>query len=262
MKLMLALVAIVPVLAWSQTTVLNEDFQAGFPSAWTIHNDNNTVNAAVSEYTAAWIVAPDPENPADSVAASTSYFSSPAEANRWMVSPALTLGAYGNYISWKAKSHDPSYPEDYKVMISTSSDLASFTDTLAIVFEENYLWQDYEINLSELGYDNQTVYVAFNLRTYDGFKLYLDDINVRREDPVSVSENQIQAFRLYPNPCTTKLNVSSEEKISKMEVFDALGNKVLISETPELNTSSLVPGIYFLKVFAVSGISTQRFSVQ
>jgi hypothetical protein len=180
MKLIFTGLLIVPVLGLTQAVVLNEDFQAGFPSAWTLHNDAHTVNAAVSEYTEAWIVVPDPENTTDSVAASTSYFSSPAEANRWMVSPAVTLGAFGNYISWSAKSHDPSYAEDYKVMISTSPDLESFTDTVAIVFEENYLWQDYEINLSELGYDNQTVYIAFNLRTYDGFKLYVDDIAIRK----------------------------------------------------------------------------------
>ncbi|MCE3295742.1 MAG: hypothetical protein K0R65_1456 [Crocinitomicaceae bacterium] len=262
MKLICTLFTLFPVLAMSQTIVLNEDFQSGFPADWTLYNDNNTPDTTVSEFTSAWIVAADPENTADSVAASTSYFTPAAEANRWMVSPAVTLGAFGNYISWQAKSHDPSYAEDYKVMISTSPDLSTFTDTIAIVFEENYLWQEYDINLSELGYDNQTVYVAFNLRTNDGFKLYVDDISVRTQDPVSVEEKELAAFRMYPNPCTTKLTVSSEEEISKMEVFDALGNKTVLSSASEINTSAFVPGIYFLKVFTASGISTQRFSVQ
>lgn len=263
MKLIFTVLLLVPVFGISQTVVLNEDFQSGFPSAWTLYNDTNTVNAAVSEHTEAWIVVPDPENTADSVAASTSYFSTPAEADRWMVSPAITLGAYGNYISWSAKSHDPSFAEDYKVMISTSPDLESFTDTVAIIFEENYLWQDYEINLSELGYDNQTVYIAFNLRTYDGFKLYVDDIQVRKDDPVSVAENEIEAFELFPNPCTTELTVKGKEEIVNMEVFDALGNKVLHAvKGSTVNTSGLVPGIYLLQAFTTSGVSTRRFSVR
>ncbi|MGV3630996.1 MAG: choice-of-anchor J domain-containing protein [Bacteroidota bacterium] len=263
MKLIFTVLLFLPLAGMSQTVILNEDFQSGFPVTWTLYNDNNQPHENVSEYTEAWIVVADPENTTDSVASATSYFETPDEADRWMVSPAITLGAFGNYISWQAKSHDPSYPEDYKVMISTSPGLETFTDTVAVIFEENYLWQTYDMNLSDLGYDNQTVYIAFNLRTDDGFKLYIDDIAVRKEDPVSVAEKEFAAFELYPNPCTTELTVKGKEEITQTEVFDALGKKVLTTvKSTAVNTSGLVPGIYLLKVYTVSGVSTQRFSVR
>ncbi len=161
----------------AQTTILSTDFQQGIPANYSmVDNDGFTVNAAVSEFTATWISLPDPENPTDTVAATTSYFESADTASRWLITPPVSLGAFGNYISWNAKSHDPSFPDDYLVLISTTgTNLSDFTDTLGYVEQENFEWTNREVNLGSQGYVNQTVYFAFVDVTYDGFILYLDD---------------------------------------------------------------------------------------
>ena len=175
---------------WAQTTVFETGFDNGIPSSMSlVNNDLNTPNDAVSEYTAAWICVSDPENESDSVAASTSWFNPIDTADRWLITPALALGSYGNDIKWNAKSQDASFPDDYYVLVSTSgTDLSNFTDTIGYIQQENFEWVERSVNLSELGYNDQTIYIAFVLRTYDGFKLYLDDILVTKEDDASLAK--------------------------------------------------------------------------
>ena len=260
MKLILSAILALPLAALAQTVVLSEDFQQGFPSSWTLYNDTNEVHSSISGFTEAWIALPDPENSLDTVAASTSYFTTPADANRWMVSPAITLGAFGNFLSWKAKSHDPSFPDNYRVMISTSPDPATFTDTLADIFAENFLWEDREISLT--GFDNQTVYIAFILTTYDGFKLYLDDIVVRKDDPLAVHKEEKAAFRVFPNPCSGQVMIAGESEIETVEICDASGKIVLKEKSALINTAALADGVYLLHIRTASGTAVQRLLVR
>jgi hypothetical protein len=88
----------------AQTVILSTDFQQGMPAVYTIvDNDGKTPDALVAEYTSAWITTVDPENAADTVAASTSYFTEMDSASRWMITPPLSLGAFGNFLEWNAK---------------------------------------------------------------------------------------------------------------------------------------------------------------
>ena len=245
----------------AQTTILSTDFQQGIPSNYTmVDNDGFTVNADVSEFTAAWITLPDPENPTDTVAATTSYFESADTASRWLITPPVSLGAFGNYISWNAKSHDPSFPDDYLVLISTTgTNLNDFTDTLGYVEQENFEWTNREVNLGSQGYVNQTVYFAFVDVTYDGFILYLDDIIVRKEDPVGINELNTVHTSLYPNPAKDFIQIKSDTPIESIRVFNMSGNELLFSNEEKLNVAALSNGTYLVHIQTTEGISVQRF---
>jgi hypothetical protein len=246
----------------AQTVILSTDFQNGMPSNYTIvDNDGNLPDPTVAEYTSAWITVVDPENALDTVAASTSYFTSLDSASRWMITPALSLGAFGNFIKWNAKSHDPSFPDSYLVLASsTDNQIASFTDTIGFIEEENFEWTNREINLFTQGYHDQTIYVAFVNITLDGFKLYVDDIEARKEDPVGLQEPTVVPYVVYPNPTTDFIQVASPQKIDKLEVLDLNGTLVLSSSTPIINVQALPTGMYLVR-FLSNGISTtQRIS--
>jgi hypothetical protein len=246
----------------AQTVILSTDFQSGMPAIYTIvDNDGNTPDPGVAEYTSAWITTVDPENAADTVAASTSFFTTLDSASRWMITPPLALGTFGNFIQWNAKSQDPSYPDDYLVLVSTTDNqLASFTDTIGYIKGENFEWTNREVNLFTKGYHDQTIYVAFVNRTFDGFKLYIDDIEVRKDDPVGLQEPNVVSYVVYPNPTTDLIQVASSEKIEQLEVLDLNGMRVLSSSIPILSMQSLPRGIYLVR-FTINGISTtQRIS--
>ncbi len=258
----LILLLFIGTVSLAQTDVLLTDFQNGIPLDYTIvDNDGETPDPSVSEYTAAWISLVDPENALDTVAAATSFFSPTGTADRWLITPPLSLGNYGNFIEWQAKSQDASYADDYLVLVSTTDDqLTSFTDTIGYVIQENPEWTSRTVDLSEAGYNGQTIYVAFRLITTDGFKLYLDDIHAWKNDPVGLNEisNDIK-FRCFPNPTTDKLHVETTSKIVKSSVYTSNGTFIESFTSQDHSVMHLSTGIYLLKIETEAGQSTLRF---
>jgi hypothetical protein len=246
--------------SWSQTNLLSTDFQSGIPSNYTLLNiDAQAPHPEVLDFASGWITVADPENILDTVAAVSSYFENADTANRWLITPALTLGSFGNFINWEAKSHDPSYPDDYLVLVSTTTnDTAAFTDTIGSVQEENFEWTFREVNLSAAGYNDSTVYIAFVLRTYDGFKLYLDDIEVRKDDPVGVVENPTIAFDVYPNPSQDIINIRFSQDFQRMELKSTSGQLLRTSEQSSMHINDLQAGPYFLTVYSNGQSLTKR----
>jgi hypothetical protein len=249
--------------ASAQTTILSEDFEQGIPGSWTIViNDTNTVDSSVVEFAPGWITLPDPDNPEDTVAGATSFFEEPAEADRWLISPAFTVGAYGNFLKWEARSHDPSWQDGYYVFVSTSdTQLSSFTDTIATIGFEQSEWMEWEVNLSDKGYNNQTIHIAFVLRSYDAYKLYLDDIHVRMEDPVGIEEMAAQPnIQLYPNPATDFVVVKGDQ-VGNVTIYTMNGKRVLhqqIVSGQQISVAHLQPGTYIVETQTANGIARKK----
>lgn len=248
--------------AFAQTIILSTDFQQGIPVNYTlVDNDGNTPDPIVAEFTSAWITVVDPENALDTVAASTSFFTTMDSASRWMITPPLALGAFGNYIEWNAKSQDPSYPDDYLVLVSTTDNqLTSFTDTIGYIKEENFEWTNREVNLFTEGYHDQTIYVAFVNRSLDGFKLYMDDIEVRKDDPVGLQEPSPISFVVYPNPSSDVIFVSGSQNLEKMELLDLNGMLLQTTVSTSMNVQAIPTGMYLIRCTMNGVTSTKRFT--
>ena len=244
----------------AQTPILSTDFQSGIPSNYTLLNlDAQAPHPQVLAYASGWITTPDPENNSDTVAAVSSYFENPDTANRWLITPALALGSFGNFFHWEAKSHDPSYPDDYLVLVSTTTtDPSAFTDTIGSVQQENFEWTFREVDLSAAGYNDSTIYIAFVLRTYDGFKLYLDDIEVRKEDPVGLNENPNLAFDIFPNPSQDFIYIKSAASDQFIELRDLNGQLLCTTAQSFLSLTNFKPGPYFITIFANGQHLTKR----
>ncbi|MBM3160329.1 MAG: choice-of-anchor J domain-containing protein [Bacteroidetes bacterium] len=234
----------------TQITLLSSDFQSGIPSNYTIlNNDGNSPFSTMTPFIGqeAWISFQDPDSTLNLVAAATSYFETADSADRWLITPKLTLSSFGNYISWNAKSHDPSFPDDYVVLLSTTDSLpSSFTDTIGSVEQENFEWTEREVDLSALGLNDSSVYIAFVLRTFDGFKLYLDDIMVRGEDASGVNESTVADFKVYPNPFRDVLQIKSDMSLESILIKDLNGKTLLETTDKTINLSFLMNGYYFV----------------
>lgn len=242
-----------------QTTVFTEDFAAGIPAGFTlIDNDGLTPHADVSEFVDAWIAVVDPDSAMNTVAASTSYFDPAGIADRWLITPPITLGTFGNFLTWNARSQDASFLDTYYILISTTGTTVSdFNDTLNIVVSEGFEWSAREIDLSEHGYDGQTVYVAFVNKTNDGFKLYIDDIEVRVDDPVGVETIQIENVAVYPNPFSAQLNYYASG-LKQAILYDLHGAIVQVTELDFMSTAALNSGAYILEIQTEQGIYRRR----
>lgn len=246
----------------AQTTILNEGFQQGIPANWTILKEDSYTEVN-SQFAPGWITLADPDGSNDSVAAATSYFTTSGAADRWLITPPITLGTYGNLVKWKARSFDPSYPDTYQVLISTTdTQIASFNDTIFRVEGEWEEWTDREVNLSNEGYSSgQTIYLAFVLKTSGGFKLFLDDINVRKDDPLAVNEQLVKTdISIYPNPTRDLIRFSAQDALKQVTVYTTAGNLVYSQENgSDISLASFEQGMYLVRMTTNTGqIITKR----
>lgn len=243
--------------AQAQTTILEEDFQQGIPASWTIiKNDPYVEDTTVSEFSPGWIAIADPDNTSDTVAAATSYFTVAEKASRWLISPPITIGTFGNYLKWNAKSFDPSYPDTYQVLISvTDTQISSFIDTLSRVEFEWADWTQHEVNLTELGYsNNETIHIAFVLETQGGFQLFVDSVHVRKDDPLALNEQfLLPDVTIYPNP-TSDLIYFSNADLKTVSIYNMSGTLVYSQEkTNPISMDRFGQGIYLVRMTANNG---------
>jgi spore coat protein CotH len=86
-------------------------------------------------------------------------------------------------------------------------------------------------------------------------------------DPVSVTENMLPEFSIYPNPASSNLNIYAENRASfQAELYSPQGNLVKqksLSQTDGLlDISNLSAGIYLLKLKTSSGSVHRKIIVQ
>ena len=113
--------------------------------------------------------------------------------------------------------------------------------------------------MSDAGYNDQNVYVAFVLRTYDGFKLYIDDIEVVKEDDAGVNAITTFTYELYPNPAKTNIQINCDISIDEIMILDFKGSEVYFGQDKNIDVSEFIPGLYFIDVTTSFGKVTKRF---
>ena len=65
----------------------------------------------------------------------------------------------------------------------------------------------------------------------------------------TASSSTIPELKIYPNPVTNIFSINTNEKIISIEVFNALGQKILSLKNEKThNTERLEKGVYFVKV--------------
>lgn len=115
------------------------------------------------------------------------------------------------------------------------------------------------ITESEIGI---TYYINFGHYDTDDDNEGQAIIEVTSED-LSVGGNELKNFTAYPNPVRDILNLSHVEAISTVEVFNLLGQKMLVKSIEatqgQLDMSSLSSGSYLVKV--TSGNETKTIKV-
>ncbi len=251
-------------ISFGQTYLIDEDFQGGIQGTWqVITNDTSTAHPDVSEFTSAWIIKENPDTTGDSVIAATSYFEHGGVASRWIITPQVQLGTHGNFIEWDAKSHDPSFPDGYHVLISTTNDsLHNFTDTLFYTDFELPNWTTREFQLADSTYAGMQVYFAFVNDSDDQYILYLDNIRVRADDPLSISDYSTQdVSQVFPNPFDHSIFIQTEFEISSIQLTDMTGKiiKNISEETYQIHSlESLPKGMYVLQLNYKNGLTENK----
>ena len=72
-----------------------------------------------------------------------------------------------------------------------------------------------------------------------------------------VEENETVAVALYPNPVKYRLTVKAEN-LQSVEVFNIVGQQVMVSSETTFDMSDMTQGVYFVRVVCEGGMITQR----
>ncbi len=178
---------------------LYADFEGvALPAGWsTIDNDgNNDANARPdSWYLDYWVSAGMqtahycPEIANNQSVHSSSWFTPAGQADNWLISPEITLGA-NDTLRWLATAFESQpFQDGYEVRISTTgSDIADFMSTPALfsIASENVGWVERSIDLTAAGYANATCRIAFHHNANDDNVIVIDEIAVGDECPITM----------------------------------------------------------------------------
>ncbi|WP_299521691.1 T9SS type A sorting domain-containing protein [Winogradskyella sp.] len=88
-------------------------------------------------------------------------------------------------------------------------------------------------------------------------------VNTQIVEPLSVADEELQNVRLYPNPVSDRLKITSIQPINNLRIIDMNGRELnaieVLANNYSMDVSSLSKGIYFLEIQSGELKSTQKF---
>jgi hypothetical protein len=79
-------------------------------------------------------------------------------------------------------------------------------------------------------------------------------------------QSQENTVKIYPNPVINNLNVISNSAIHRISIINMIGETVIDKDCSSMNmvinTSGLMPGIYYLIIENSSGVATRKITKQ
>ena len=236
-----------------QSVLLNQDFNSGSFSSWTLidadsavpYNDPSVMGLNNSFHLVEDI---DSTNIGDSVLVANSWFNDTLEANNLLVTPAITFNQEGNYLYFDAKSFDGSYPEALQIYFSPYLNLDSILnsnlifDTVAVP----NIWTRFKVKLNSIA-QNTPIYFAFRHYSNDQYILGLDNIRIESNDLTSNKENIKSKITIFPNPSTGTVNFNNVSEYEFIKIYNSKGQEIwngILLEKMNLNFN---PGNYFIK---------------
>ena len=176
--------------------VFQENFNSvadgAMPTGWTVFNlDGLTPNSAITAATASGGLGESFANAwncydfsasgllTSRAAWTTSYFTSPGTANRWMFTPAIVVPATNPVIQYNEFTPNSSYPDGYQLVITTTAPTAA-NITSATVLKTVTAAATTETlqSVSLSAYAGQTVYIGWRDNSDDMLILAIDDVVV------------------------------------------------------------------------------------
>ena len=259
----------------AQTAIYSEEFLELTnlnALGWTLYNDSNTPFGTYQAtfLNESWGIIEWNNEAPNYVASSTSWFTSVAPADRWMITPAIDLSAYFGgtvSLSFKARSHDvPPYADNFDVKISsTDTAKSSFVTLYTSTSNPNIPISQTTPTIIDLSnYTGETIYLAWVNNYTNGNLVSIDNIEVTGTT-LNTDSFSSDAILVSPNPVSDVLSISNVKniKLSSYALIDNNGriikeNSLNVDSNFTIDVSDLSNGIYFLKLVSENETLTKK----
>lgn len=186
--------------------------------------------------------------------ASSWFIEDDAQANRWLILPKVKVTGENADMMWAAGSYSETYPETYRVRVSTNEtmDTGWFT-TIETVNNENWVGKSLATRgVSLADYAGQEIYIAFQLITTNGDLLMLDNISLYGDIELSTPSG-IDDAKATDGGITVSGGEITAEGAKAISVCDTAGRQLVHSGTGRADISQLNNGIYIVTVTGADG---------
>jgi len=155
----------------------DEDFSDGIPNTFELYDlDQNTPISELTAFTQAWI--PIELNNGNTVAASTSSYKPAGRADDWMITSKIVVKK-SPYLFWDARAINPEFPDGYEVWASIKGNqIEDFAIKIFEIGEEHYTWRYRNVDLSDFGFGDDTLYIAFRNHSNNRYVLNIDNVEL------------------------------------------------------------------------------------
>lgn len=74
----------------------------------------------------------------------------------------------------------------------------------------------------------------------------------------------LNELKIFPNPATTTIKMTSKEKINSVEIYNMLGQRIMkkIGNIKSIDTSNMTSGMYILKIKIKESVLTKRITIK
>lgn len=244
----------------AQTTVFKEDFENEASVAqWKLFDRDGDgenweiLNAELNEL----------PNFSGNLAVSFSWYLDAFTPDNVLESPSVTLPDSNSLsLSFKAAAGDEDlFQEHYAVYVIPSA--STFTGTEIPVFEETfdagYLDVAKVINIDISAFKGQNVKLIF--RHYDCtdiFYMGIDDIEIKDNTSMAVSESSLLSLTISPNPASDFVKISGIKTVENVRIFDMTGKIVKETKSSEIDIKNLSSGQYIVNVYTGNEVISKK----
>jgi hypothetical protein len=157
--------------------------------------------------------------------------------------------------NWNISFHIQDTPDPYwfyKIYRQTNSgDFQYYASTPVANSYTDWTYLDTNITLSDYYcYAVSAVWIQYGDTCESTENAEICETDLLGIDPTEPSKS----MRIYPNPATYWLNIESEEPITRVRIYNLLGNLLMdnltCAETLHLDVSSLREGMYYIRAAA------------
>lgn len=246
---------------FNHVALTNVPFTMGFESSedlsgWQIFDANADGNT--------WFVSTSGGNTAP--ACLVYEYTSANAADEWMISTCFNFESGKTYnLSFYYKAQSSSYPEALKFSIGTGnqpSDMTTVITALPSISETAYTPGSANFTVPATG----TYYIGIGCYSdADMWNLFVDDINITESNAVNETEAR-ESISVYPNPVSGVLHITSSSLLQRIRITNMVGSVVYDNNVNalqhQINTESMMQGMYFITVETTNGSTTQKFIVK